>query len=118
MIKQSIYHINMKVIISLVTILWVLGTAHASDVSCQVNVLKPKLSATTVQKEADKPAAMTVAEARLRLKKSAEQRNQETAQAEPQPEEKESTDEPVTKESGLGNMFDILLPSKLRNPAQ
>ncbi len=108
----------MKTLFSLVTILMVMGSAYASDVSCQVNILKPKLSAAVIQQEADKPAKLTVAEARLRLKKSAEERVQQTAQTEEQTEDKELPDEPVKRESGLGSMFDILLPSKLRNPVQ
>ncbi|TDR20537.1 hypothetical protein [Marinicella litoralis] len=108
----------MKTLFSLITILWVLSSAQASDVSCQVNVLKPKLSATVIQQESEKPANITVAEARLRLKHSAEQRVQETAQTEPAEEETELSEEPAEKESGLGSMFDILIPSKLRNPVQ
>jgi len=95
-----------------------LGTAHANDVSCQVNVLKPKLSATSIKAESDKPAKITVTEARLRLSQSTEKNKQETVQTDSQTEEKDINDEPVEKESGLGNMFDILLPAKLRNPVQ
>lgn len=108
----------MKSLFCLVTILLVLGSAQASDVSCQVNVLKPKLNTTVIKDESDKPAKITVAEARIRLMQSVEERNQETAQVETLPEDKEITDEPAKKESGLGNMFDILLPAKLRNPVQ
>jgi len=108
----------MKTLFGLITILIVLGSAKANDVSCEVNVLKPKLSATLVQQESEKSADMTVAEARLRLKKSKQERSQQVTQTESASENKDMAEKPVKKQSGLGNMFDILLPSKLRDPAQ
>lgn len=106
----------MKTLLSLITIFLVVGISQASDVSCQVDVLKPKMNPTLIEEEAEKPATMTVAEARIRLKNTQEEQQANTtlAQTEDQPEEEEVTE----KESGLGSMFDILLPSKLRNPVQ
>ena len=102
----------MKTIFSIIFLHLLLSSAQASDVSCQVNVLKPKMSAVMTVDEKSKPAEFTIAEARIRLKKDSDEKPQETAKVD---EEKVET---AKKESGLGSMFDILLPSKLRNPAQ
>lgn len=106
-----------------------LGFAQAGDVSCQVDLLQPKINAAVIIAEANKPAKLTVAEARLRLQKtqvaddteSAKKQNgqvqnshKETAQA---TDEKETT-KAAKKPSRLGGIFEILLPSKLRNPVK
>ena len=93
------------------------GITQASVVSCQVDVLKPKMNAAALEENARQPAQLTVAEARLRLKKDDEDeqdKQQETAQN----DNDELPAETAKKESGLGNMFDILIPSKLRNPVR
>lgn len=93
------------------------GITHAGDVSCQVDVLKPKMNATALQDDVEQPAQMTVAEARLRLshdEDETDEEQQETAQT----DNEDLPAETAKKESGLGNMFDILIPSKLRNPVR
>ena len=102
----------MKTIFSIILLHLLLGSVQASDTSCQVNVLKPKMSSALTIAEQSKPAELTIAEARIRLNQDADEKPQETAKVD---EEKVET---AKKESGLGSMFDILLPSKLRNPAQ
>jgi hypothetical protein len=106
----------MKKVVILISLLLLAGLSHASDVSCQVDVLKPKMNATALQEEVSKPGEITVAEARLRLSKEdkEEQQEQETAQT----DNEELPAETAKKESGLGNMFDILIPAKLRNPVR
>jgi ribosomal protein L12E/L44/L45/RPP1/RPP2 len=106
----------MKTLFSLLTLLLVLGSAQAGDVSCQVDVLKPKMNASIIKEEAEKPADLTVAEARLRLKNRQQVSQQDNSMADQ--EQQTEKEEPAKKESGLGSMFDILLPSKLRNPVQ
>lgn len=100
---------------SLFTLLLVMGFAQAGDVSCEVDMLKPKMSAKFIEEE-QKPAAITVAEARIRLQARQDEPEEETVLVEQEKSTEE--DEPAKKESGLGSMFDILLPSKLRNPVQ
>jgi len=106
----------MKILTSLLILFVVVGTAHANDVSCQVDMLKPKLKASVIHDETDMPAGITVSDAIIRLKKQNKSESIELESA--QVENEETENEPVKKESGLGSMFDILLPSKLRNPVQ
>ncbi len=125
-------------LILLSSLLLGIGFAHAGDVSCQVDLLKPKINAAVIIEEANKPAKLTVAEAKLRLQKSQvaddteqahkknrqakngqaqnsqQKTNQETAQTN---DEKETT-KAAKKTSSLGGIFKILLPSKLRNPVK
>lgn len=107
----------MKTLFSLLALLLVMGFAQAGDVSCQVDVLKPKMNP-IIKDEAEKPADLTVAEARVRLKNRQKANQQETVLAKQEQKQQTEKDEPAEKESGLGSMFDILLPSKLRNPVQ
>ncbi|MCB1582489.1 MAG: hypothetical protein R3E90_04805 [Marinicella sp.] len=100
---------------SLLTLLLVMGFAQAGDVSCQVDMLKPKMNANFIEED-QKPATITVTEARIRLQARQETPQKETALSEQ--DEQTEKEEPAKKESGLGSMFDILLPSKLRNPVQ
>ncbi len=100
---------------SLFTLLLVMGFAQAGDVSCQVDMLKPKMNAALIEED-QKPASITVAEARIRLQSRKEETKQETVMVEQ--DEQAEKEEPAKKESGLGSMFDILLPSKLRNPVE
>ena len=74
------------------------------------------MNASALQEDAQQAAQLTVAEARLRLKQDDEaaEEPQETAQT----ENEDLPAETAKKESGLGNMFDILIPSKLRNPVR
>lgn len=104
----------MKFGIIVLSLLFGFATAQANDVSCQVDMLTPKINATIIEEEADKPAEMTVAEARLRLQKKSDEEERETAQT----ENENIPAEAAKKESRLGGLFDILLPSKLRNPAE
>ncbi len=106
------------------------GFASAGDVSCQVDLLKPKVNAVLIQDEADKPASLTVADTKLRLqqhqskhsntsetaakendKQLKDNSNQETAQSTPD----KVNNKTAKKSSGMGGIFDILLPSKLRD---
>lgn len=111
----------MKVVIFTILLLLLGGLAQAGDVSCQVDLLKPKMKAAVIEEEANKPATMTVAEARIRLQKSrqteqlAEQDDEEDNK---EPVQSEDTEVAAKKESRLGGIFDILLPSKLRNPVK
>ncbi len=112
--------------------LFVSGFASAGDVSCQVDLLKPKINVALIQDEADKPASLTVSETKLRLQqhqanhnsstdttiqesgeqsKDKNKQNQETAQS---PSDKVNN-KATKKSSGSGGIFDILLPSKLRD---
>ncbi len=104
----------MKFGVIFLALLFGIASAQANDVSCQVDMLTPKINAAIIEEEADKPAKMTVAEARLRLQKNPEEEERETAQT----ENKNIPAEAAKKESRLGGLFDILLPSKLRNPAK
>lgn len=105
----------MKTLLSLFTFFLLLGAAQASDVSCQINILKPKMNATLIEEEQDKPAQITVAEARMRLQASNDDAEERDSS---QSDDEELTTETAEKDSGLGSMFDILLPAKLRNPVQ
>ncbi len=93
--------------------------SNANDVSCQSEIMKPKLSASLILEEDQKPAELTVAEAKLRLKKI-----ENTAETEEEQSEQDDTAQANTekatakKQSRLGGIFDILLPSKLRNPVR
>ncbi len=101
---------------SLLTLLLFMGFAQAGDVSCQVDMLKPKMNAKFIEED-QKPGAITVAEARVRLQATQEEPKEETALVDQ--DEQTENEAPAKKEqSGLGSMFDILLPSKLRNPVQ
>lgn len=100
---------------SLLALLLVMGFAQAGDVSCQVDMLKPKMNANLIE-ENQKPGSITVAEARIRLQASQEVAKNKTAMVEQ--EKQAEKEEPAKKESGMGSMFNILLPSKLRNPVQ
>ncbi len=107
------------------------GFAQAGDVSCQVNLLKPKLNPVIIQEEASKPAKLTVAETKIRLQKSQSQDDVQLSskqhtqqQAQQQKEEDQGTtqtnkeevaNKTAKKTSGLGGIFDILLPSNLRD---
>ncbi|MFC3192917.1 hypothetical protein ACFODZ_01560 [Marinicella sediminis] len=104
----------MKQAFIIIICLTLAGISHAGDVSCQVDVLKPKMNATSLQDEVSKPAQITVAEARLRLQAEVEEEPPESSQS----ENDEIPAETAKKESGLGNMFDILIPAKLRNPVR
>ncbi len=110
-------------LILLTSLLLATGFARAGDVSCQVDLLKPKFNASVIAEEANKPAKLTVTETKLRLKQNLkkldsedqrENNNQETVQV----ENKKEADKSVKKSSRLGGIFDILLPSKLRNPVK
>lgn len=99
-----------------------LGTsfAQAGDVSCQVDLLKPKIKAAIIEEEMDKPAQLTVADARLRSQQKnqqdvAESKQQQNAQI---PDNEENSEKSSKKPSRLGGIFEILLPSKLRNPVK
>lgn len=103
------------------------GFAQAGDVSCQVDLLKPKFNASLIEDEAKKPAKMTVTETKHRLKQSlkkpgsenkSEQKSENKTQETAQVENKKVADKIVKKTSRLGGIFDILLPSKLRNPVK
>ena len=99
------------------------GFAQAGDVSCQVDLLKPKINAAVIEEEASKPASLTVAEARLRLKQNqadddAEQKQQQNGQETAQNNDDKVATKATKKTSRLGGIFDILLPSKLRNPVK
>lgn len=100
--------------------------ARAGDVSCEVDSLKPKINAAMILDEASKPAEVTVAEARMRLQKSHEQKHTEQTQKQLVQQQNQKEDEQETsqnnndkvaakKTSGMGGIFDILLPSKLRD---
>lgn len=141
------------VLILLSGLLLGIGFAQAGDVSCQVDLLKPKINAAVILEEANKPAKLTVAEARLRLQKSqvtddtepAHKENgqvqngqvhngqvhngqvhngqvhndhKETTQETAQTNDEKETAKAAKKPSRLGGIFDILLPSKLRNPVK
>jgi len=94
-------------------------------VSCQVDLLKPKINAAVIVEEANKPAKLTVTEARLRLQQS-QVADERVAEETEQTQEQNNKDtaptntEKVTakKTTRLGGIFDILLPSKLRNPVK
>lgn len=90
---------------------------HAGDVSCQVDVLKPKMNVAAFQVNAQQPALITVAEARIRLRQD-DEGEQEKQLEMAQTDNDELPAETAKEESGLGNMFDILIPSKLRNPVR
>ncbi len=95
-----------------------IGAAKAGDVSCQTDILKPKMQASMVLEEHDKPAKLTVAETQIRLRNHHKNSTQEAAQETAQNNEQEAATESAKKSSPLGGLFDILLPSKLRNPAK
>ena len=117
----------MKFLLILITIVTASGTAFAGDDSCQVNLLKPKINASVIAEEDSQPARITVAEARLRLQHTRkdqqliEEESQDTAQVDSSQvdsEESSADAEEDKKTSRLGGIFDILLPSKLRNPVK
>lgn len=117
----------MKFLLILITIVTASGTAFAGDDSCQVNLLKPKINPSVIAEEDSQPAKLTVAEARLRLQQTrqdqqrTEEESQDTAQvdnAQVDGEEAPAEAEENKKSSRLGGIFDILLPSKLRNPVK
>jgi len=120
----------MKVGITITILLLAFGMAKAGDESCQAELLKPKYKAPLIEEEENKPGALTVAEARIRLLQSrqvvadieaAEANNDSGAVEEEQPtpeEDSEVANEAAKKESRLGGIFDILLQSKLRNPVK
>lgn len=93
---------------------------HAGDVSCQSEIMKPKISAVHVMDEDQKPADLTVAEAKLRLKENNELQASDEEEQIQQDETAQVESKKVTakKQSRLGGIFDILLPSKLRNPVK
>ncbi len=123
----------MKVGFSILAFLLVMGAAKAGDISCQVDLLKPKIKAAVIEEEVVKDSELTFAEARIRSQ-------QVTKKAEPvientiaeteqqitkiemedslQTEDSEVTTKSEKKESRRGGLFDILLPSKLRNPVR
>lgn len=112
----------MKVGFITLLLLLVMGAVKAGDVSCQVDLLKPKIKAAVIIEETDKPATMAIAEGKLRLQnsrenKELEQQDQENHDA-ALTEDSEVTEKTAKKESRLGGIFDILLPSKLRNPVK
>lgn len=88
----------------------------ANDVSCQSDLMKPKLNATMTLNESEKPAQLTVSDTQTRLKES---RTKNTAESEKENTISASEEKPTAKkESSLGDIFDILLPAKLRNPVK
>ncbi len=112
----------MKIGIITIVLLLLVGIAQAGDVSCQVDLLKPKMNAAVIVEEANKPATLTVAESRLRLQnrklaETAGDPEQEDQEPEPQ-EDTEVAAKSAKKESRIGGIFDILLPAKLRNPVK
>ncbi len=113
----------MKVGIFTILLLLLGGFAQAGDVSCQVDLLKPKINAVVIEEEINKPATMTVAEARLRLQNSRnteqpDEQQEEGGEENDEPVQTEDTEVTAKKESRMGGIFDILLPSKLRNPVK
>lgn len=115
----------MKVGVIFTLLFLAMGLAHAGDVSCQADLLKPKFKAPLIEEEAHKAGSLTVAEARIRLQQSRQEiaavETPKVATDEPEttPEEdSEVTEESAKKESRVGGFFDILLPSKLRNPVR
>jgi hypothetical protein len=116
----------MKVGVIFMSLFLANGLAKAGDVSCQAELLKPKFKAPLIEEEEHKAGSLTVAEARIRLQQSrqeiaAVESPKAAATEEPEvaaEEEPEVTDEAAKKESRVGGFFDILLPSKLRNPVR
>ncbi|WP_223787320.1 hypothetical protein [Marinicella meishanensis] len=119
----------MKVGLFITLLLLAFGMAKAGDVSCQADLLKPKFKAPVIEEEDHKPGSLTLAEARLRLQQSRQEiaaidaaktsPQTPTEEEEPTPEEdSEVTNKSAKKESRMGGLFDILLPSKLRNPVK
>jgi len=115
-----------------------ISLAQAGDVSCQVDLLKPKTNATVIIEEANKPAKLNVAEARLRLQKNqvtdateavqvqngqvqneqVQNNQQKTTQKTALTNDEKETTKAAKKTSKRGGIFEILLPSKLRNPVK
>lgn len=102
-----------------------LGTAAAwaNDGSCQVDLLKPKFNAAVIEAESTKPAQLTVSETKLRLQQNQLQtdtqaNNKQQAQETVQTNDEKTQEKSTEKTSRLGGIFDILLPSQLRNPVK
>lgn len=112
----------MKIGLIIITLFIIIGTASAGDVSCQTDLMKPKIKAAVIDIEVLEPTGFMLAEGRVKSassdeplsQKNAPEEEQETAQV----NEDETNTEAEKKESRLGGLFEILLPSKLRNPAR
>ncbi|MGJ8662823.1 MAG: hypothetical protein ACSHWU_04185 [Marinicella sp.] len=113
----------MKISLIIITLFALIGTASAGDVSCQGELMKPKIKVVAIQELPMTLSNLPVAEGHVEtginhnkgLTSNVAGLEQETVLAE---EEDEADDEVVKKESRLGGIFEILLPSKLRNPAR
>ena len=109
--------------------------AQAGDTSCQVDLLQPKVNVTQIQDQITRPNSneLAVADAKLdsqkkpvnkkdknlqhaysQIKKNTEHKDQRTI-SEPT---NEVADKTAKKNTKPGGFFDILLPSKLRNPVK
>lgn len=112
-------YLRMKLVVLLISLTVFSIGAHANDVSCQSEIMKPKLSASLLIEEDQKPAKLTVAEAKLRLKAIDDSEEAEEEQTQQDESAQVGSEKAVTKkQSRLGGIFDILLPSKLRNPVR
>ncbi|MCX7552774.1 hypothetical protein OS175_02690 [Marinicella sp. S1101] len=106
----------MKTAFLLIILMFISLAAVANDVSCQSDLMKPKLNNTMTLTEAEKPAQLTVSDTQKRLK---ENRSKDIEKSKTENTISATEEEPtVKKESSLGNIFDILLPAKLRNPVK
>ncbi len=119
LVKRSIYILYMKFAVFLLLLTLIIsGGAHANDVSCQSGLMKPNINPVLIMAEEDKPADLTVAEARLRLKENRTVAANEEEQEKQEPVQANNEKANTKKQSRLGGIFDILLPSKLRNPVR